>query len=169
MRIRLLALPLVLAGTGAIAQQGASDNISRATFLSGIDAEFTQMDTNKDKKVTAAELEAHRRTTMTRRHQERVQAMFRQLDADKNGNLSQQEFAQAAGPLPSINVQPFMSRIDANKDSNLSQTEYRNGAAADFDKLDTNKDGSLSGAEAAAAAGAAAPASSAPARAPEGR
>ena len=168
---RLLLMPIIaMAAAVPLAAQpaGGADSISKSAFLSGIDAEFTQMDVNKDKKVSTAELEQHRRAAMLKRHQERVRATFAQLDSDKNGSLSQQEFAQVAGQPPAINVQPFMARIDTNKDSSLTQAEYRTGATADFDRLDANRDGTLSSAEAAAVAQAAAPAPAA-ARAPEGR
>jgi Ca2+-binding EF-hand superfamily protein len=169
---RLSLLPLLaLIAAPAAAQQAAppAETLSKAKFLSGIDAEFAQMDTNKDKKVSAAELEQNRRATLVKRQQERVQAMFAELDADKNRTLSQQEFSRIAGQPPALNVQPFIARIDTNKDQSLSQAEYRAGAAADFDRLDTNKDGSLSPAELSAAEGATASASKPGPAAPEGR
>lgn len=122
--------------------------MAKAAFLANVDKEFEAMDTNKDKKLTKAEIEQFRVRQIATRRQQQNRALFAQLDIDKNGYLSAQEFERVAGPSPTVNVQPLMDKIDANKDQQVTPAEYRAGASADFDRLDTNRDGALSSAEA---------------------
>lgn len=120
----------------------------KATFLANVDKEFEAMDGNKDKRLTKAEIEQFRARAIATRRQRQNRALFTQLDIDKNGYLSAQEFERVGGPVPTVNAQPLIDKMDGNKDQQVTAAEYRAGAAADFDRLDANKDGALSPAEA---------------------
>jgi hypothetical protein len=170
-----LCLALTLAGTAASAQQTparpvgtvpgaarppapvtaaptrvAPAPMAKSAFLMKVDSEFVAMDANKDGKLTKDEIERFQSTAIEARRRERNRALFAQLDTDRNGALSPQEFERIAGRARIVNVQPLIVKEDTNKDQQLSMSEYRAGAAADFDRLDTNKDGFLSQAEAQA-------------------
>ena len=73
-------------------------------------------------------------------------AAFSQLDSNKDGSLTLQEFnAQAAAAQPpKANATVTLNRFDANKDGKVSLAENRGPAMAQFDRADTNKDGTLS-------------------------
>jgi Ca2+-binding EF-hand superfamily protein len=52
-------------------------------------------------------------------------------------------------------AKPFLNRFDANKDGGISKDEFRAPTMSNFEKLDKNKDGTLSLAEQQSAASAA--------------
>ena len=75
----------------------------------------------------------------------RNKALFAELDADKNGQISAVEFAKAS-PIPTPDASVVL-RIDANKDGQVSLAEHRGAALETFGKIDANKDGTLTAAE----------------------
>lgn len=100
----LAALSLTVAGGVAVAQQttqqqpaprharGDADGdgrISRAEFVQQRTARLTAADANRDGTVTAEEM----RAAMQAHRAERVAARFDRLDADKNGQISRDEFS----------------------------------------------------------------------------
>lgn len=162
-RAHLIAVFAIAAGAGspAFAQQqkspqgdgqkiAASAGVAKSAFLANVTSEFIRIDTNRDGKVTSEELERHRMQEFANRRQNQNRVLFSRLDADKNGQLSAEEFAKLTGASPKINVQPLVTRMDANKDKTVSQAEFVTGAQADFERLDANKDNVLSPAEARA-------------------
>jgi Ca2+-binding EF-hand superfamily protein len=87
--------------------------------------------------------------------------MFARLDTDKNGQLSQQEFATRPegerggwkgrgkghhGGMMGMGRggEGWFERMDANKDGKVTLAEATAMPLAMFDKADTNKDGTLS-------------------------
>jgi Ca2+-binding EF-hand superfamily protein len=100
--------------------------VPRAEYLKVMDGEFKQLDANGDGKVTAQEV------TARQTQDEKAQALalnrkiFTQLDKDKNGSLSPEEFAALVGNPPPIDPRPFMQRMDLDKDKNgsLSPEEF---------------------------------------------
>ena len=74
------------------------------------------------------------------------EAAFRQLDSNKDGSLTLQEFnsVAAAQQLPKADVTQTLSRFDTNKDGRVSRAENQAPAVARFDRSDSNKDGTLS-------------------------
>ena len=146
---------LIIASTSVPAlAQGATGTtapqpIARSAFLQRIDNNFAAMDSNKDGFTDRAEIEAAESKALSARKANLVKQRenaFRQLDKDKNGSLSLQEFNSqaAAQQLPKANATPRLTRLDTNKDGKISAAENRASAAAQFDRLDTNKDGTLS-------------------------
>src|SRR5687768_14426670 len=74
-------------------------------------------------------------------------AQFMQLDADKSGFLSPAEFAKlTASPAPA-NGLPMLTREDINRDNQVSMIEHRTATLANFDRLDTDKNGVVTAAE----------------------
>lgn len=143
-----VALALVVNGSPAMTQQPASKavpvaGVSWADFAGRVDQEFAAIDANKDGKVTSAEIEQLRRARLDERGRQANAARFNQLDKDKNGSLSQQEFAAMIGTSPRINAKPLVTRFDKNKDGALTREEYRVGSLGDFERRDVNKDGML--------------------------
>jgi Ca2+-binding EF-hand superfamily protein len=79
--------------------------------------------------------------------QARNRALFAQLDADKNGQISPTEFSRATTPSTVANAQPMIARMDSNRDSQVNLIEHRTATLANFDRLDTDKDGVVTPAE----------------------
>lgn len=50
-------------------------------------------------------------------------------------------------PVPAANAQPMLSRMDGNRDNQVSLVEHRTATQANFDRLDTDKDGNVTAAE----------------------
>lgn len=123
--------------------------VSRAAVIKGRDDAFKKIDSNGDGSISAAELAAAD-AGMARA---RLQAEFGRLDTNKDGQLSQAEFLGAA-PQPAAlvaNMGKTIAALDKNKDGRVTADEFRAPQMAVFDRLDTNKDGSLSLAERQAA------------------
>jgi len=149
----LLSLILVSMASPALPQANATppagpQPVSRTVFLSRADKLFTAADTNKDGFTDRAEIEAAEGKALAARKSNQLkqrEAAFRQLDKDKNGSLSLQEFnGAAAAQNPKPNATPVITRLDKNKDGKVSLAESRAPAEAQFARLDANKDGILS-------------------------
>lgn len=150
----------LIAALGAVALQAqaavtaparAAVPVPRAAFLATMDAEFARMDADKNGTATRAEVEASLRAGAAAQHQARLSAMFAQLDSDRNGQVSAAEFARFPAPAAAINVAPVLAQSDLNKDQSITLVEYRTAKLANFDRLDTDKDGVASVAEMRAA------------------
>ena len=152
----LLSLALASMASPALPQANAAppagpQPVSRTVFLSRADKLFTAADTNKDGFTDRAEIEAAEAKALAARKSNQLkqrEAAFRQLDKDKNGSLSLQEFnGAAAAQNPKANATPVITRLDKNKDGKVTQDEFRSVPLANFDRIDTNKDGTISDAE----------------------
>jgi hypothetical protein len=129
-----------LSGQAQIAGK-ADTPLQRTQFIAGMDGEFRKMDTDKNGQLTKSEIEQFQTQQLAAQGRARNKALFTQLDKDKNGQLSQAEFARVATPAPVANAQPMIARMDGNRDSQISSAEYRNATLANFDRVDSNKDG----------------------------
>jgi Ca2+-binding EF-hand superfamily protein len=125
---------ITLAGTGVWAG-GASG---------GSDHEFKMMDGNGDGKITAAE------------HDAAAAKMFEKMDADKDGKVTAAEMEAAhekvTGSKPmktDMRAADKIKMIDTNGDGVVTAAEHASGAKMMFEKMDTDKDGSLSKSECA--------------------
>ena len=158
MRIRRsTALATAMLGTLAAAQPhpgppttskpAAEQPIPRAEFLKNMDSDFARLDSNHDGKVTKAEIEASDEAAALRQIMARNQQVFRELDKDHNGQLSAAEFAQFHARPPAANGAPMLQHFDGNHDGAISLVEFRAGTLANFDRLDTDKDGVVTAAE----------------------
>jgi Ca2+-binding EF-hand superfamily protein len=141
----------MIAGSSAIGQQKAEvagpKPIARAQFIVSMDGEFRKVDADKNGQLTAAEIEQFQKAQAVAGAQARNRTQFAELDTDKNGQLSPAEFAKLVAPPTAANAQPVLARMDGNRDSQVSLTEYRAATLANFDRLDTDKNGTVSPAE----------------------
>jgi Ca2+-binding EF-hand superfamily protein len=112
-----------------------------------MDSQFNKMDADKNGQLTRAEIEQFQKLAALAEAQARNRALFAQLDADKNGQISPVEFTKVTAPSPAANAQPMIARMDSNRDSQINLIEHRTATLANFDRLDTDKDGIVSPAE----------------------
>lgn len=122
-------------------------DMPRAVFIAQMDAEHRKRDTDGDGKITRAELERWERGQLIAQAQAGNRALFARLDADRNGVLTPGEFAALVQDPGNPDVGPMMTRFDGNRDQVITMVEYRAATLANFDRLDTDKDGVLTGAE----------------------
>ena len=145
--VTLLALtPPAVAQSGSAAS-AASLPPTRAQVSAQLDANFKAVDTNGDKSLSAAEIEAAQAKSVAQakaKIAKQMDAEFAKMDANKDGQLSLTEF-KAAAPTPRAPpASELLAQVDRNKDGKLSADEYRATPLANFDRIDTNKDGTIS-------------------------
>lgn len=166
--MKKLALALSIAalaiGGAAIAEApkaGAVANdrtVTRAEALERSGRMFERMDANKDGKLDAADREARRA------------AVFDRIDANKDGMISRAEFS---APRPAMGGRMaggqesemrghgmrghgrhggmMMRMADSDRDGSVTRAEFAAAAAARFDRTDSNRDGQITPAERQAA------------------
>jgi Ca2+-binding EF-hand superfamily protein len=161
-------IALGVAGPAAAAQAGARPATTaqkpaaaqaaptRASLMRNLDTGFKAIDTNGDGSLNAAELQAAEGKVQQQRLAQlraRFEADFTKLDTNKDGQLSKTEFMVAAPTTPrnAPNGAAILGQLDKNKDSKVSADEYRGPQLAMFDRIDTDKNGTLSPAERQAA------------------
>ena len=143
--------------------------VTQAEISAKLDADYADMDGDKDGKVTPAEIDAR----LVKSAEAKIElikkdrdAAFAKLDTNSDGSISRAEFDEKA-KLPTIkqpDAKPFLDRFDADKDGAITLEEFRGPTLANFAKMDANKDGTVTPSEANAPA---APAkSAAPAKKP---
>lgn len=127
----------------------AAKPVTRAEISAQLDADYANLDADKDGKATPAEivsrLKRSAETELEAIKKER-DAAFTSVDTDGNGSISRAEF-DARAKLPTIrapDAKPILDRFDANKDGTLSKDEFRGPTLANFEKADKNKDGIVS-------------------------
>jgi hypothetical protein len=130
----LVAQPKPAAATGP-------QPLARDQFIREIDGEFRKMDADKNGQLTKIEIEQYQKLQAVADARARNQALFAQLDTDRNGQLSPAEFTKVVGPPPAANAGPMLSREDGNRDQQISLVEHRAATLANFDRIDTDKDG----------------------------
>lgn len=112
-----------------------------------MNAEFAKMDANHDGKVSRQEIEAYQHATAMAEIAARNRTIFAQLDTNHDGQLSPEEFAKFHVEPAPPNAAPMLQQFDSNHDGAIDLIEFRTGTLANFDRLDTDKDGVVSPAE----------------------
>lgn len=134
-----------LAATAALGQQKTAPEspqpLARSQFLASMDGEFRKMDADKNGQLTRIEIEQFQKLQAVANAEARNRDLFMELDTNKNGQLSPAEFTRLITPPPEANAQPVLARMDGNHDSQISLVEYRAATLANFDRIDTDKDG----------------------------
>lgn len=155
---RFLLLPLVIAfaASGGAAQKAAprtSEPLTRAVFIATMDAEYRRIDGNRDQIVTKSEIEANQRARRVAAAAQRARAVFGQIDTDRNGQISVDEFVKANATPQTSDGSAIMGRLDTNRDQKVTLVEYRILTLGNFDRIDTDRDGVLTAGEQRASAG----------------
>ena len=141
---------MALAQDTAAAEE--SKPVTRIELSDRLDTDYADLDADKDGKVDAAEINARLKKGAEAELEEikkERDAAFAKFDTDGNGAISKAEF-EARAKLPTIkepDAKPFLDRFDANKDGGISKDEFRAPTMTNFEKLDKDKDGTLSVAE----------------------
>ncbi len=125
----------------------ATQPVARSAFIRAMDAEFARMDSDKSGQVTQVEIEVFQNAAQLLHYKRRNTMLFTTLDADRNGQISAAEFAALVPKKSVADGRPMLARWDANRDTKVTGIEYRAATLANFDKLDTDKDGFASQAE----------------------
>jgi Ca2+-binding EF-hand superfamily protein len=139
---------LALAQQRTKEQQSPSPQpISRTAFIAQMDAQFGKMDADKNGQLTRAEIEQVQKLAAVAEAEARNRALFAELDKDGNKQLSAAEFAKLVTDPPPAIAAPMLSREDGNRDGQVSLVEHRTATLANFDRIDTDKNGIVSVAE----------------------
>ena len=149
----IIACALLAAPAAAQDAEGAGgQSLTRAQFISQMDAQFTALDTDQNGTVTGEEIDQRSRQLRQSAALQLNQTVFQQLDQDGNGALSPSEFAVLANPEAVSGVPvPTLQEFDRDGDGQISLVEYRIRTQSNFDNLDQDRDGVMSPAELQAA------------------
>ena len=136
----------------------ADGKLTKAEFDAAQRARFTKIDANKDGTATAEEFQTARKAEGEARRAEMTGTHFAALDTDKNGQVSQSEFAARSprpdghkgprhggrgpgmGGRPGIDGAKLPGRRDADADGKMTFAEFSAPGAEAFARADTNKD-----------------------------
>jgi Ca2+-binding EF-hand superfamily protein len=133
----------------ASSQSPDSIPATRAEVIKVLDARFAKIDANGDGGLTAAELQTLEAQVIASQKAEiasAVQRAFAKLDTNKDGRLSIEEYSAAAPKIDanaSDNAAELVRMLDTDKNGKISSTEFKRRTLAGFDKLDTNKDSTV--------------------------
>ncbi|HEY0326023.1 MAG TPA: EF-hand domain-containing protein [Allosphingosinicella sp.] len=154
----------LLATTGVAAAQGGQDarrgpvaEVTRDQALARADQRFARLDVNRDGSVTADEARQARQA----RRAERQGQMFDRLDANHDGAISREEFGQrqamrgerrgGRGMMRGMRRGGPRGEARAARmfggDGVVTREEFRARALQRFERLDTNRDGTITAAE----------------------
>lgn len=143
----------VAQSTPASGQSPGSVPTTRAEVIKLLDARFAKIDSNGDGGLTSAELQTIEAQVIASQKAQlagAVQRAFAKLDTNKDGRLSIEEYGAAAPKMdvkPADNAAELVRLLDTDKNGKISAEEFKRRTLAGFDKLDTNKDGTVTVAE----------------------
>ncbi|GLQ05491.1 EF-hand domain-containing protein [Sneathiella chinensis] len=99
---------------------------------SRVDRMFERWDTNKDGRLSQAEVPDGRHK------------YFSRFDSDKDGEITLSEAREAHEKMREARLARFMEKIDTDKDGKVSEAEYTSFAMERFKSADSDSDGALS-------------------------
>ena len=140
-------IAIVLFTSSAAIAQAPAQPQTRADVQKQADQNFDKGDANNDGFLSRPEVQ----NMAVRAAQPLVAKMeqeFSQMDRDKNGQVSLEEFKAAATAKLAGNSAGALDRLDKNKDGKVSPAEFRAPIMALFDRADANKDGKVTPEEA---------------------
>src|SRR5262249_15104891 len=129
---------------------------------------FARLDTNKDNRLSLAELEkgaAHLRSSRRpsdvvfvlvemsdcdeccAEELQHLYDLLRKLDRNKDGKIDAAELKAGRKAIVKARVDRLIRELDTNKDGKISKAEARGAIKRHFDELDANKDGFVDRAE----------------------
>lgn len=149
--LMLVALAFAASAQTPAAQAGRT----RAQLAQQLDAKFKTFDSNRDGRLSKAEVQAAETQAQQQaaaRIAKRTEDSFARLDKDRSGQLSLAEFRAAAPPVRGIAADTILQRLDSNKDGHITVQEFGVPTLAAFDRMDRNRDGTVTAAERQAAA-----------------
>ncbi|BAV64684.1 EF-hand domain-containing protein [Sphingobium cloacae] len=145
-------------GMMMMADANKDGNLTKAEMTASLEARFAKMDVNKDGKLTKEDRELRR--------QQRQEARFAQLDTDKNGQISKAEFTAGhdrragAGKPDGQDGRHWGGRhhrgfgkdmVDGRGqgagDGTITREQFVARGLERFDRLDANKDGTVTAEE----------------------
>jgi Ca2+-binding EF-hand superfamily protein len=144
-----IASPAIAQPAAGAAPSESSTPNTRADVIKALDARFAKIDVNGDGNLSAAELQTVEAQVIARQKAELRQAVersFAKLDANKDGRLTLEEYRAAAPAItaqPAGNAAEMVKLLDADKNGKLSGAEFKRRTLAIFDRLDANKDGTV--------------------------
>lgn len=155
--LSLAAAALAGAGGIAYAQADQAPPTTRAEVEQRSAEMFARMDANDDGKLDQTD-RAARRAERGADGEARSKAAFDRLDADKSGAISFEEFAalreqrqelgrerrRGPGRHGSGPARFGARNTDTNRDGTVTQAEFASAALARFDRVDVDKDGTIS-------------------------
>ena len=164
--LSLAAAALVGAGGVAYAQADQAPALTRTQVEQRSAETFARMDANRDGVLDRTDRDARRQERFDRRdadgdgalspadREARRKAAFERLDADRSGAISFEEFsaqhpeqrADRRGP-GRRGTERLGRHADTNRDGTVTQAEFASAALARFDRVDVDKDGTISDSE----------------------
>jgi Ca2+-binding EF-hand superfamily protein len=159
-KLSFLAGTALLAATGvAFAQPGPAGDrnadVTRQQVIERVDQRFARLDVDRDGRVTPDEA----RQAHEQRRAERAGRLFERLDSNNDGSISRAEFdqhrAQRAerrgehgmrGPGRGMRGHRMAMRMFGEQGF-VTAEQMRERALARFDRLDSNRDGTVTAAE----------------------
>lgn len=126
----IMALATAAGGSAAIAS--GKDGMQRGDHGARMEQRFTEMDADKDGKVTPAEMRAYR------------DARFSKADANGDGKLTVEELDAARQGERMERMQKMVLWLDTDGDGMLSAEEFDPRRGAMMSRMDADGDGALS-------------------------
>ncbi|HYI48553.1 MAG TPA: EF-hand domain-containing protein [Allosphingosinicella sp.] len=181
-KLSFLGCAALLVTAGAAAAQGPdrrpgrNAEVTRAQVIERTDRAFARLDTDNDGRFTQEEARARGE----QRREQRMTRMFDRLDADRNGSITREEMAQAhaarrgpggpgaegggrrgpgmrhrgpRGGFGGPGMRGMRGQRMFGEQGFVSREQFRERALARFDRLDSNRDGTVTAAERQAARG----------------
>lgn len=152
--VPILVLSMLAAPAAAQSGEG-TDILVRAKLAETVEANFKRIDADSDGAVTREELDAAQRKVVeeaSARAERRFAEEFRRLDTNKDGMLNIAEFTAAAPDARAkASADSRIEKFDSNRDGKVTLDEFRTPVLANFDRIDSDRDGLIEAEEQKAA------------------